>query len=244
MHDTPLFYLPPSEWDPAGMTLQGQEFTHLRKALRLGPGDAVQLTNGRGDVADGRIEAIQGKKARITVESITSVDRRDSQIVVAVGWAKSLRRGWFLEKAAELEARGVFLWQAEHSQGRIPDATKANWQGQLVAGAKQSGNPWLPELEVFPGGLAELLKATADIDHRFFLWENATAEEGFHPPPLADGERALAILGPEGGFADSEVELLRAHYVRPVSLGRRVLRWETAALLCLGLCWWHKERSS
>lgn len=241
MHDTPLFYIPPSQWDANHVQVHGQEFTHLRKVLRLGVDDRVQVTDGQGTLAHGSIASLQGKKAWVALEHSHLLQRNDSQVIIAPGWAKSLRRGWLLEKAAELEARGLYFWQAEHSQGRAPEAVKPNWHGQLVAGAKQSGNPWLPELEVFPGGLSALLEATRDIPRRVFLWEKAEASAMFTPSTPPSQETTLAILGPEGGFSDPEIALLNDCGVQPVSLGQRVLRWETAALLCLGLCWWHKE---
>ena len=241
MHDTPLFYIPPTQWDTHHIPVHGQEFTHLRKVLRLGVNDRVQVTDGRGNLAHGCITSLQGKKAWIAIEQNHVLPRTDSQVIIAPGWAKSLRRGWLLEKAAELEARGLYFWQADHSQGQMPEAVKPNWHSQLVAGAKQSGNPWLPELEIFPGGLSALLEATRDIPRRVFLWEKAEATAMFTPSAPQPQETTLAILGPEGGFSDPERAVLHAHGIQAVSLGQRVLRWETAALLCLGLCWWHKE---
>jgi 16S rRNA (uracil1498-N3)-methyltransferase len=81
--------------------------------------------------------------------------------IVAVAWSKAIRRGFFLEKAVELGAAEIWCWQARRSQGRMPDDVRETWQGQLVAGLKQCGNPYLPLVRSFSGGARELAAAAA-----------------------------------------------------------------------------------
>ena len=153
-----------------------------------------------------------------------------------------MRRSWLLEKAVELEARALWFWQAKRSQTPVPEESKESWQAQLIAGAKQCRNPWLPEIETMPGGVGELIAAARNFKHCFMLHEDHDRGRALALDDLTPTESPLFILGPEGGFALEETQALLAAGIEPVTLGNRILRWETAALLCLGLAWWNGGR--
>ncbi len=158
--------------------------------------------------------------------------------ILALAWTKALRRSWLLEKAVELETAGVWFWQAERSQGQLPEEVKEHWQAQCIAGAKQSGAAWLPELRCLPGGLTQLTEQAAACEGRYVLLEDGEQARPLDMSTAGAPGTAVFVLGPEGGFATSEREALHAAGFIAVNLGQRILRWETAALLCLGLRWW------
>ena len=168
----------------------------------------------------------------------------ESKVILAAGWTKAARRGWILEKAVEFEASGIWLWQAERSQFPVPSDIKESWQGQLAAGAKQCRNPWLPELRTMPGGVDELIALAEELgcEHRHVLVESGhKSVMSLTPDTLGQPGRTLCVVGPEGGFTAQEVEKLTRAGFLPATLGERVLRWETAAVLCLGLHWWKRQ---
>lgn len=218
--------------------LDGAEAQHMLKVLRLKPGDQVWCTDGQGASGVFAIQETTKHKAWLQPLELQHTPRPQGGAVLALGWAKSLRRGWLLEKAVEFEAQGLWIWQARHSQGKPPAEIKDSWKGQCVAGAKQSKNPWLPELSVIKGGAAGLAECLQDVSQAFLLWEEPGCERLLTMQDLQPQGRSLFIIGPEGGIDRQEVELLQQAGATAVSLGRRVLRWETAALLCLGLAWW------
>lgn len=249
---TPLsgsaFYLEPEHWPasdgPIFVTVQGQEARHMLGVLRHKPGDLVQLFDGRGRRGLFRIETAGKNSARLRSESVETLTRPVRQCVLAQGWSKSLRRGWLMEKAVEFEASGLWLWQGRHSQGRVPEEGKESWLQQCVAGAKQSKNPWLPELATLPRGARQLAQALPRFQRSFLLWERPKEQNVLSLEALTDCHRVLFIVGPEGGLHDEEVATLLEAGAEPMSLGQRVLRWETAALLCLGLFWWAGQQSA
>ncbi len=213
----------------------------MLKVLRLKPGNTVWCTNGAGQSGLFRIFGVE--KHRVWLQAV-ELERHESpqqRVVLALGWAKALRRGWLFEKAVELEASGIWLWQAKHSQGKVPEEGKDNWRAQCIAGAKQCKNPWLPELATFPGGARELAAAVPAFTNSYLLWEESGCDRLLTMEDLRTTGDTLFILGPEGGLSREEVALLQNGGARPVSLGKRVLRWETAALLCLGLSWWSRQ---
>lgn len=242
--DARTFYLEPAAWH-APYELDAAESHHLVRVLRLREGDEIRVLDGQGREGRFRIASCR-KNARVVLELIEEwrYPEPQGQVILAAGWTKAARRGWILEKAVEFEAGGIWMWQAERSQFPVPSDIKESWHGQLVAGAKQCRNPWLPELRTLPGGIAELVALAEErsVAHRHVL-----VESGHHsvmsltPETLGQTGITLCVVGPEGGFTAREVEQLTAAGFLPATLGERVLRWETAAVLCLGLHWWKRQ---
>jgi 16S rRNA (uracil1498-N3)-methyltransferase len=232
-----VFYLPPGLWNEP-YVLSGKEARHASRVLRLRAGDTLYLIDGQGREGRFRIRSIRSQELLLEAGAIRTHPCPPCRPVLAAAWTKAARRGWILEKAVEFDAAAIWLWQAERSQFPVPADVGANWQGQLVAGAKQCGNLWLPEVRTMPRGLEELLAASAGFAHRFALLEVDHQPAGFMDPSLPGQADTLYVVGPEGGFTPHEAQRLLDAGFAGVSLGNRVLRWETAAMLCLGLHWW------
>ena len=241
MASTHNFHLAPEAWRTP-FRLEGPEAHHLARVLRLKPGAVVRLFDGLGRHGLFRIDTASKNAVELTLQSEQTEVRPAVRCTLAAGFSKALRRGWFMEKAVELEAGALWFWQAKRSQSPVPEEGKEARQGQLIAGAKQCLNPWLPEIRTMPGGVPELVAASKDFKHRFMLHEDHSRGRVLELADLPPRESALFILGPEGGFAPEETEALTAAGIAPITLGQRVLRWETAALLCLGLAWWNGQR--
>lgn len=230
------FFLPPGEWTPP-FRLEGDEARHAVKVLRLGPGGRLRLFDGQGREGVFVVESVKGGlNLRQEDESFSPRPTRETWL--ALGWNKSARRGWLMEKAVELGASGIMFWRSARSQGSMPDEPKDTWLAQLVAGAKQCGNPWLPSVEMVQGGAAGLIERCRDFSGRFLPWESPDVKQGLANRDLTAPGSRVFVLGPEGGLTDEEASLFTRDGFRAVTLGPRPLRWETAALLCLGLSWW------
>ncbi len=235
------FYLPPDDWKKT-LTLAGPEAHHLIRVLRLRPGEEVTLLDGRGREASCRLERVAKNTAELTLLRETLHPRPASRLILAAGWGKAARRGWILEKAVEMEASALWFWQAERSQFPVPEDIRAPWQAQLAAGAKQCRNPWIPELRTLPGGAAELAALAEGLPHKHVLVESDHAAQGFlSADKLALPGDTICVVGPEGGFTPAEVALLAAHGFETLTMGERVLRWETAALTAMALHWWKRQ---
>ena len=236
----PFFYLPPECWGDTA-SLEGQEARHLGQVLRAEPGTEVGLLDGRGRSGIFVVRKVGKKNVQLERISETLTPAPLSQAVVALAYSKAVRRGFFMEKAVELGAHGVWLWQGDHSQGKLSGTAEEACLGQMIAGAKQSGNPWLPEVRALSGGVDQLIHLSHAADHRILPWE---LQDGVHmlTPEMA-GQPGLTVyvVGPEGGFSQRELAALNNAKFTPVSLGARVLRCETAATLCLGIHWWASQ---
>jgi len=230
------FYLPPAAWaDP--YCLHGDEAHHLTRVLRIKPGAQIRCFDGQGRAGIFTVlSLIPLVSLRLDLEIMPSPLTGETWL--ALGWNKSARRGWLLEKAVELGAAGILFWEAERGQGSMPDAPKESWLAQLIAGAKQCGNPHLPELAMIPGKAAGLIAYCRAFDQRILLWESPSLKRHLSPDDLASPGKRVFVLGPEGGLTDAETALFTSAGFTAATLGPQALRWETAALLSLGLSWW------
>ena len=234
-----FFYLPPEQWNPP-VRIEGREARHITKVMRLGPRSELCLLDGVGREGLFRIAGVRREGVELELLSEKKHLAPVCRGILAVAWSKAVRRGFFLEKAVELGAAEIWCWQARRSQGRMPGDVRENWQGQLVAGLKQCGNPYLPLVRVFSGGARELA-AHAPENPRVLLHEPGESSPVISLAQLGRQGDTVYVIGPEGGFDPQEAELLiRAGYA-PARLGERPLRWETAAIMCLSL---HKFCSS
>lgn len=241
--DARTFFLAPERWHEP-YELDATESHHLIRVLRIREGEEIRVLDGKG--REGLFRVLSCKKNAVQLQYREDIHHPDpaSGVILAAGWTKAARRGWIFEKAVELEAAGIWFWQAERSQFPVPTDCKDSWQGQLIAGAKQCRNPWLPELRTLPGGVDELiaLANTLPLAARHVLVENTyQSVMSLTPETLGQQGLTLCVVGPEGGFAPWEVDRLIAAGFLPATLGKRVLRWETAAVLCLGLHWWKQQ---
>lgn len=235
------FYVKPEDFGRS-MNITGRELHHLSEVLRLKMGDRIRALDGQGHIADAIIEAINRHEAKLSAEFIRTIPRPSSLPIIALALSKAVRRGFFLEKAVELGAHEIWLWQGEHSQGKLPPNEKDSLQLKMIAGIKQSVNPWLPGVRTFPQGISDVITAGHAAEHHFLPWE---VQKGI--PMLTLNDCGLAgttvyVIGPEGGFSTAELSALRTANYIPVSLGSRILRCETAATLCLGLHWWASQQ--
>ncbi len=240
----PAFYMEPERWPHAlneHCILEDQEARHLAGALRMQEGDEVLILNGQGKQGLCRIEKLGKKNVTLALLQEDFFARPASLPIMALAWSKATRRGFFMEKAVELGVHEVWLWQGDHSQGKVPEQVKEQWLGQCIAAMKQCRNPWLPTVRVLRGGVQDVMEQSAAFEHKFLPWE---VQEGVPmlTPELA-GQPGISIyaIGPEGGFSTQEIATFQKNNYQTVSLGNRILRCETASLLCLGIHWWASQ---
>ncbi len=233
----PAFFLETQNW-ATHCQLEGQEARHLTQALRIQAGEKIIILDGAGKKGECVVEKISKREVKLQLLHEEFIPRPQSLAIIALAWSKATRRGFFMEKAVELGVHEVWLWAGEHSQGRIPTNVKDHWQAQCIAGMKQCQNPWLPTISILPKGVQELISLSENIDHKFLPWEVQENIPMLTPKLIGKQGKSIYTIGPEGGFSENEINSLHKAGFMPVSLGNRVLRCETAALLCLGLHWW------
>lgn len=222
--------------------LKDSESKHAH-VLRVGQGERVQLFNGRGTVADCVIKSASPRELLVEVLHTSTHPHPPARAILALAASKAVRRGFFMEKAAELGAAEIWVWEAERSVGKLTACVIDSCKQQLIAGGKQSRNPWFPAL-CDCRNLDGLLKkgAEANPEGKLLPWEGIGVHALISLGQLGQPGTTVYVIGPEGGLAEKEVARLQEAGYQPVSLGERVLRCETAAVLCLGLHMWASQR--
>ena len=228
------FFIPPAAFAaPFGLT--GGETNHCAKVLRKQPGDTVRAFDGQG--RDGLFTITDISRSRVALAPISIGDTPlpGRRLHLAAGFSRSARRDFFLEKAVELGAAGIIFWQAERSQGKMPDTAKDAWSTALITAAKQCGAARLPTLSLVPGGATGLAATAPAYARGVLLWEDPGVARHLTPADLAGPGDTLCVIGPEGGLTDAEARAFTDAGLTPVTLGGQVLRWETAALAVLAM---------
>ena len=220
----PSFLVPQIPALGESIELPRDEARHFLRALRGRAGDEIQLLDGKGCVAQALTRMGAGRDevlAEITSRQQALPPRMKLHLYVAPPANSLLTQ--ILKQAVELGVWRIVLLDCERSVSRPTDKTAADYEPDLVAALKQSGNPWLPE--IVP--LIAFDKALASApSHSYY---GAVPEENSAVENLGEiyGDLAL-FVGPEGGFSDKEIAALKVRGVDGLCVGRHVLRTETA----------------
>lgn len=212
--------------------LVGAEAHHLAAVRRLGAGDVVELFDGQGAWARGRIVAVGRREVELQVLEVQRVAARVAgRVVIAASVAKGERFEWMLSKCTELGVDAIWPVVFERTVKLAKGAKVVRrWEKLAIEAAKQCGRAWLPAIETV-AGLGECLeRRERNYSGSKVLY--GSADRG--TPPIATvaagGADVIALVGPEGGITDEEVAMLRAAGGQAVRLGDTVLRVETAGV--------------
>jgi len=234
------FYLPKKQIHDNYGSVEGQELEHLRKVLRLKPGDRITVFDDSGWEHEAVILSLSGAQGRI--EILHSIDaQRESplQITLAVGLTKGDKLDFVVEKATELGVQAIIPFSSAFSVPKLDErkiaARTQRWQKIALSATKQCGRTRVPEIGALCS-LQELLARSQPQAVKLFFWEKETERSlrqlhGQFP----NARTALLTIGPEGGFSPEEAELARRCGFEWAHLGRRILRAETAAVTALSL---------
>jgi 16S rRNA (uracil1498-N3)-methyltransferase len=221
--------------------LSESDSRHATRALRLSPGDPVTLADGDGRIGAGRLVGQSGSLAVIAVDQVSTVARPEPVVAVALAPPKGGRLTWAIQKLAELGVDEVFLLETERTVRAWSGSRRGRAEERLATvareGAMQARRPFVMKVR---GGVRmdELLDGAAIPP--VMLWERATDPLASALPSAA--ARIELLIGPEGGFSDTEAEVARRTGAALVSLGEGVLRTETAAVVGAALVLAHYGR--
>ena len=222
--------------------ITGPDVNHISHVLRMKPGEQFYVTDGerRGKYLCALKSVSAEQVVCDIVQNITDTTELPCEIVLYQGLPKADKMELIIQKAVELGAsrivpvetkRSVVKLEAKKAQAKI-----SRWQGIAEAAAKQSKRDVIPVIGELMT-LKEALKEAANFEVSMMPYENAEGMdftrrllEGIQP-----GQRVAIFVGPEGGFDDSEVEAALSMGTKPVTLGRRILRTETAGLAILSM---------
>lgn len=216
--------------------LDGPEGRHAAAVRRLGPGEVVVVTDGRGGAAACVVDSVVGKDSlalRISRRWQDPAPR--PRVVLAQALIKGDRGELAVELATETGVDSVVPWRAERCVARWDDGPRgakalARWRSTVCEAAKQSRRTWVPTVAE-PVGTPGLVELVSNAPAAVVL--DAAAPSGLTDADLpADGD-ILLVVGPEGGVSERELAALREAGAQVARLGPTLLRASTAAAVAI-----------
>jgi len=231
----PRFHCPLPLAEGQSLELPAGPARHVQ-VLRLQPGASITLFNGEGGEFEAIVERMGRNDVAVRIESHHPVEREASrELHLAAAMPANERMDWLVEKATELGVSSIQPLMAERSVLRLSGdrarKKQAHWQAIAVAACEQCGRNRVPPVHDVADLRSWLSHGAAGTPKRLLL--SLRPEALGLRDAAAGSDAAVFLTGPEGGWSDAEEDAALAAGFRPVTLGARVLRAETAALAAL-----------
>lgn len=211
---------------------------YLTRVLRAAVNDQVILFNGEGGEYHAYLSQINKKSVLVTIDQF---DQRDVESPLNIHLVQGIARGekmdWIIQKAVELGVRQITPLSTERSNVRLDKEREQkrlqHWQGVAVSACEQSGRTRLPM--IMPATTFSAWVAQEKIEMGFVLSPHASETLSSYSFPSPAATTIILLIGPEGGFSEAEISLAEQHGLKPLNLGPRVLRTETASVAALAM---------
>ncbi|MCX6903004.1 MAG: RsmE family RNA methyltransferase [Verrucomicrobia bacterium] len=238
------FYLPPDQCQAPMLALEGREAHHALHVLRVAPGELVTVLDGAGQEMVCEVANCQRQHVQLRVVEKKQQAAWPWQITLLQAIPKAGIIEDIIQKAVELGVHRIVPLLSDRVVLRLADDTAeaktVKWQSLAVEAIKQCGNPWLPQVErpLTPKAFIErnesfdLAMIGSLMDEPRRIRDHV---ENFRAMRQRLPKTICVWIGPEGDFTPSEVGLAKTAGALPISLGRLVLRCETAAIYCLAV---------
>ena len=232
------FFVRPDQIVGEFVYLDGDDAHHLRVVLHAQPGTKIAVLDGSGQEWPAALTELGKTKATAQLrEPFTPNTEPKVHITVAQALPKvseKMEQVW--QRGTEIGASEFWAYSSERSLTHLTsdrqDKRLVRWSAIVKTAAEQAHRAILPALTI-SGELRDVLASASQYDQAFLAYEGETetllksALQGMSETPA----RVLVIIGPEGGFSDTEIKAAHKAGVQTVSLGPRILRTETAALV-------------
>ncbi|MDQ0213930.1 16S rRNA (uracil1498-N3)-methyltransferase [Oikeobacillus pervagus] len=239
---------PPTDGDL--YKIEGEDFHHLTRVMRMKKGDSVYIVFSDGQVGIAEIQDISNEQATVTiVQWINESSELPIHVTIASGLPKGDKLELVIQKGTELGAsrfipfiadRSVVKWDKKKEKKKVE-----RWGKIAKEAAEQCHRSQIPIIEP-PMDLQRFIQISEHYQYKLFAYEEEAKQgesEQFYTTlsKIKKKESLLIVFGPEGGFSDREAEILKDCGFLPVGLGPRILRTETAPLYALSAISYHLE---
>jgi len=243
------FFVEPHQISGKTVRIEGQDVNHIKNVLRMKIGEELSVSNGV-DGKEYRCGIVAMDEACITCElRFVKEDGVElpSEVYLFQGLPKADKMELIIQKAVELGVYAIVPVSTKRCVVKLDDkkakSKNARWQGISEAAAKQSKRRIVPEvMEVM--SFKEALNFVKDFEVKLIPYELAEdmskTKEIIND--LKPGQRIAIFIGPEGGFDEGEVEAAILAGVEPITLGKRILRTETAGFTVLSWVMYQLEQ--
>ena len=237
------FFVRPEQISGKEAYIEGPDWNHAANVLRVRPGEQVLLSVGEDWNYLCTVREVDRAGQRILLSVLEeNRDVRELPVKISLyqGLPKSDKMELIIQKAVELGAARVVPVETARCVVKLDrkkaESKRARWQAISESAAKQSGRSVIPEIAM-PMKYAAALKEAADSDVRLIPYENAEGMERTRKilESVQPGQKIAVFIGPEGGFEETEIRQAEEAGFEAVTLGKRILRTETAGFVVLSL---------
>jgi 16S rRNA (uracil1498-N3)-methyltransferase len=226
----PRFFVPKDQIPE----ITGSDAHQIKNVLRMQKGDTLEILDGTGAIYQAKIADVRAGKV---ICEITSSTPQENEAKVKVTIAQCLPKGkkmdLIIQKCTELGTDKIIPVLSERSIAKADKLER--WQKIAKEAAEQSGRSTIPAISPLMH-FEEVLKIISNYDLALIPWELEKTNSLKHQLSLVCSLRSLVFLiGPEGGFSHQEIDLARKAGCVPVSLGKNILRTETAGMAALAM---------
>ena len=236
------FYVAADQLAEKEVFISGGDVNHIKNVLRLEVGDWIVACDGNGTDYVSRIQSICSDEVVASIEKVQPTGTElPVRITLFQGMPKKDKLELIIQKAVELGACEIVPVMTKRTVVKLSEEKKINkrlerWQSIAYAAAKQCDRGIIPTVHK-PVSYEEALAMADQLDYNVIPYELQTGmEEARKIVDQACKQRSLGIfIGPEGGFEPEEVERAMTRNIHPMTLGKRILRTETAGMALLSI---------
>ena len=241
------FFVEPSDVGDSLISIKGQDVNHIRNVLRMKIGEEILISDGTGkdyvcEVAELSDDIVTAKITDFLAEG----RELKTELYLFQGLPKSDKMELIIQKAVELGVKAIIPVSTSRSivklDGKKEESKIKRWQAISESAAKQSKRGIIPEVKSIMS-FKEAINYVNDFDVKIIPYENANnmAETKQIVSSIKEKMKVAIIIGPEGGFSDEEALAVIAAGGVSVSLGRTILRTETAGMAALAMIMYELE---
>ena len=243
----PRFFVSPDAVKENEIEITGIDVNHIKNVLRMQVGESVEICDGKGTDYACVIKSLERDAVMLDIkDSSPSSAELKQRLYLFQGLPKSDKMELIIQKAVELGVYEIIPTVTSRCIVKI-DAKKedkkiARWQQIAEAAAKQSGRGIIPKIKT-PLSFKEALEYADSIDTVLVPYEKAEGIESTRAilSEAKDKSSVAVFIGPEGGFDQKEIELAQEKGAKAITLGKRILRTETAGLCILSVLMFNAE---
>lgn len=241
------FFVTPAQVEGEQIHITGNDVNHIKNVLRMREGEQIRVSDGNNRKYLCEIALISAEEVTAAILSEEAADNElPSRIYLFQGLPKADKMEWIIQKAVELGVYQVIPVETKRAVVRL-DGKKAakkveRWNGISESAAKQSGRNIVPQVgDVIT--MKEALQMARELDIVLIPYELAEGMDHTREviDRIAPGQSVGIFIGPEGGFDQGEVLEAEAAGAQTITLGKRILRTETAGLTVLSVLMYQLE---
>ncbi|MDD6339785.1 MAG: 16S rRNA (uracil(1498)-N(3))-methyltransferase [Butyrivibrio sp.] len=230
-----------------GIILDGSDVNHIKNVLRMKVGEKLMVAGGNNSNYICAIREFAEDEVMLTIlETCDNDNELKAEVYLFQGLPKSDKMELIIQKCVELGVHEIIPVNMKRCVVKLDDkktdAKIKRWNSISESAAKQSGRGIIPRVSA-PVSFDEAIKLCEEMDVKLIPYELAEGMQATTEAlsKIAPGMKIGFFIGPEGGFELSEIKKAKENGIIPISLGKRILRTETAGLTVMSILMYHLE---